>query len=54
MTLFHLKRLDASDGSETLDDIKHGRLSPAQRRYLDEYLHEYMSEYVYVGRYRYD
>ena len=54
MTLFHLKRLDASDGSETLDDIKRDRLSSAQRLYLDEYLHEYMSEYVYVGRYRYD
>lgn len=53
MTLFHLKRLDDSDGSETLDDIRHDRLSPAQRRYLDEYLHEYMSEYVYVGRYSY-
>jgi sulfite reductase (NADPH) flavoprotein alpha-component len=29
MTLFHLKRLDDSDGRETLDDIKHGRLTPA-------------------------
>jgi cation transport regulator ChaC len=54
MTLFHLKRLDESDGGETLDDIKHGRLTPAQRRYLNEYLHEYSEEYVYVGRYMYD
>lgn len=54
MTLFHLKRLDRSDGSETLDDIKHDRLTPAQRLYLDEYLHQYMTEYVYVGRFRYD
>jgi sulfite reductase (NADPH) flavoprotein alpha-component len=54
MTLFHLKRLDDSDGRETLDDIKHGRLTPAQRRYLNEYLHEYGKEYVYVGRYMYD
>lgn len=54
MTLFHLKRLDSSDGSETLDDIKHDRLTLAQRRYLDEYLHEYNIEYVYVGRYIYD
>jgi hypothetical protein len=51
MTLFHLRRLDDSDGSETLDDLKHDRLSPTQRRYLDEYLQSYMSEYVYVGRY---
>jgi hypothetical protein len=54
MTLFHLKRLDHSDGSETLDDIKHDRLTPEQRRYLNEYLHEYSAEYVYVGRYVYD
>ncbi|GAA5182262.1 hypothetical protein GCM10025771_31160 [Niveibacterium umoris] len=54
MTLFHLKRLDHSDGSETLDDIRHNRLSAAQRQYLDEYLHEYSAEYVYVGRFVYD
>jgi hypothetical protein len=54
MTLFHLKRLDTSDGSETLDDIKFDRLTPIQRRYLNEYLHEYSTEYVYAGRYRYD
>jgi AIG2 family protein len=54
MTLFHLKRLDGSDGSETLDDIKHDRLTPLQRQYLNEYLHEYNAEYVYVGRYTYD
>lgn len=54
MTLFHLKRLDSSDGSETLEDVKHGRLTSAQQGYLDEYLHEYSREYVYVGRYVYD
>jgi len=54
MTLFHLHRLDTSEGCETLDDIKHDRLSPSQLRYLNEYLHEYSSEYVYVGRYVYD
>jgi AIG2-like family len=54
MTLFHLKRLDTSDGTETLEDIKNDRLNPAQRRYLNEYLHEYSIEYVYVGRYVYD
>jgi sulfite reductase (NADPH) flavoprotein alpha-component len=54
MTLFHLKRLDTSDGSETLDDFKHDRLSPAQREYLNEYLHEYNAEYVYAGRYIYE
>jgi sulfite reductase (NADPH) flavoprotein alpha-component len=53
MTLFHLQRLDQSDGTETLEDIKHNRLTPAQKLYLDEYLHEYMMEYVYVGRFCY-
>jgi sulfite reductase (NADPH) flavoprotein alpha-component len=53
MTLFQLQRMDGSDGSETLADIAHGRLSPRQRQYLDEYLHEYSAEYVYVGRYLY-
>jgi gamma-glutamylcyclotransferase (GGCT)/AIG2-like uncharacterized protein YtfP len=54
MTLFHLRRLDHSDGSETLDDLRHDRLTPAQRQYLDEYLHAYMAEYVYAGRFLYD
>jgi len=54
MTLFHLKRLDNSDGSETLDDIKHDRLTVEQRQYLNEYLQAYATEYVYVGRYVYD
>jgi hypothetical protein len=54
MTLFHLRRLDSSDGSETLDDIRHGRLTPQQRRYLDEYLYQYNLEYVYIGKYLYE
>jgi sulfite reductase (NADPH) flavoprotein alpha-component len=53
MTLFHLKRLDHSDGSETLDDLRHGRLTPAQRQYLDAYLHAYAEEYLYAGRFLY-
>lgn len=54
MTLFHLRRLDGSDGSETLEDIRERRYTSAQRLYLDEYLHEYSVEYVYVGHFRYD
>ena len=54
MTLFHLKRLDTSDGSETLDDVKRGRISEAGRKYLNAYLHEYDAEYRYVGRYVYE
>jgi AIG2-like family len=54
MTLFHLKRLDESDGTESLEDIKHDRLTSAQREYLNQYLYEYNAEYVYVGRYLYE
>ncbi len=54
MTLFHLKRLDTSDGRETLDDIKCGRISAAGRNYLNAYLHEYDTEFRYVGRYAYE
>lgn len=53
MTLFHLKRLDSSDGSESMDDIRHGRLNPAQWRYINSYLNEYAKEYRYVGRFNY-
>lgn len=54
MTLFHLQRMDTSDGSETLADIADDRLSEAQRTYLDEYLHQYWREYTYVGRFRHE
>ena len=53
MTLFHLQRMDSSDGSESLDDLRLGRLDAKQRRYLDGYLHEYDKEYKFVGRYDY-
>jgi sulfite reductase (NADPH) flavoprotein alpha-component len=50
MTLFHLKRLDSSDGSESMDNIRKGRLNEAQQRYLNGYLTEYAREYRYVGK----
>jgi AIG2-like family len=53
-TLFHLKRLDTSDGSETLDDIVQRRISEEGRKYLNAYLHEYNAEFRYVGRYFYE
>jgi hypothetical protein len=49
MTLFHLKRMDSSDGSESMNDIRHARLNQAQRQYLNAYLNEYCREYRYVG-----
>jgi sulfite reductase (NADPH) flavoprotein alpha-component len=53
MTLFHLKRMDSSDGTETLADITRDRLTPAQRRYLNEYLHEYACEYSFAGHFEF-
>ena len=54
MTLFHLQRLDTSNGSETWADIAHGQLSAGQQYYLDEYLHQYAREYQYAGRIDYE
>ncbi|WP_428604513.1 gamma-glutamylcyclotransferase family protein [Sedimenticola sp.] len=54
MTLFHLKRLDSSDGKESMDDIRHGCLNEAQRHYLNGYLNEYAKEYRYIGRFNYN
>jgi hypothetical protein len=54
ITLFHLRRLDTSDGRECLRDFREGRLSEAARRYLNAYLHEFQFEYRYAGRYSYD
>lgn len=54
MTLFHLRRLDTSDGSETLADVAHERFDAHQQRYIDAYLSEYAHEYAYAGRFHYD
>ena len=54
MTLFHLKRLDTSDGKETIDDIRNDDISENGKRYINAYLNEYMNEYQYAGRYEYD
>ena len=53
MTLFHLKRMDTSDHTECLDDIRQGRLNNAQRRYLNAFLNEYAREYRYIGHFSY-
>jgi sulfite reductase (NADPH) flavoprotein alpha-component len=52
MTLFHLKRLDTSDGTETLEDVRRGNLSAPAKKYLNAYLHEYAREFRYAGRYQ--
>jgi sulfite reductase (NADPH) flavoprotein alpha-component len=54
MTLFHLKRLDTSDGGETIEDFINGNLTAYQQQYLNNYLHEYAEEFSYVGSYDYE
>ncbi|MEX0348124.1 MAG: gamma-glutamylcyclotransferase family protein [Paracoccaceae bacterium] len=53
VTLFLLKRLDTSDGSECLEDVIADRLRPDQRDCLNTYLHAFADEYAYVGRFDY-
>jgi len=53
MTLFHLKRMDSSDGNESVEDIHQGCLNQAQKHYLNGYLNEYAKEYRYVGRFQF-
>lgn len=54
MTLFHIKRLDCSNGSESMDQVRHGRFNEAQRHYINSYLNEYAREYRYVGHFDYN
>lgn len=51
MTLFHVKRIDNSDGTETWEDVAAGRISEEARSYLNAYLHEYSREFRYAGRF---
>ena len=50
VTLFFLRLMDSSVGTETDEDIASDRLSDQQRRYLNDYLHEFSRVYKYVGR----
>jgi len=54
MTLFHIKRLDISNGRESINDLIQGQLNETQLSYLNCYLNEYDREYQYVGRYLYE
>ncbi len=49
MTLFHLRRMDSADGSETEALVASRRYSAAQRQVLDAYLQAYAAEYAYAG-----
>jgi sulfite reductase (NADPH) flavoprotein alpha-component len=54
MTLFHLKRLDNSDGKETYKDVIEGNISDQGLEYINTYLHEYQKEFKCVGSYNYE
>ncbi len=49
-TLLFLRRMDTSDGSETIENVTAAQLNDAQRAFLNAYLHEFAREYVPVGR----
>ena len=53
MTLWHLKRLDTSNGEECIEDVIKQRFNPSQKTYLNEYLHEYNKEYNFAGVFQY-
>lgn len=53
MTLFHLKRLDTSNGQETIEDVLNDRISDYAKNYLNAYLHEYNHEFELIGSYDY-
>ncbi|MEL7082765.1 MAG: gamma-glutamylcyclotransferase, partial [Pseudomonadota bacterium] len=53
VTVFHLRRMDSSDGTENLENVIDDRLSTGQRVYLNRYLHAFDEEYDYVGRFDY-
>jgi hypothetical protein len=48
VTVFLLKRMDSSDGTENLRDVSRDRLDPGQRAYLNAYLHAFAEEYDYI------
>lgn len=54
VTLLFLKRMDTSDGSETIEGVAAGRFSPEQQAFINGYLHEFAREYTLVGRLHYD
>jgi sulfite reductase alpha subunit-like flavoprotein/gamma-glutamylcyclotransferase (GGCT)/AIG2-like uncharacterized protein YtfP len=49
-TLLFMRRMDTSDGSETIEGITAGNLTDAQRSFVNGYLHEFAREYSVVGR----
>lgn len=53
VTVFLLRRMDSSDGSEKLSDVVEARLRPDQQIYINAYLHAFSDEYEYVGPFDY-
>ena len=53
VTVFQLKRMDASQGDEQLSDVIQDLLRPEQRSYLNNYLHAFALEYDYIAAFDY-
>ncbi len=53
VTVFLLKRMDSSDGTEVLNDVVEDKLQSSQRAYLNVYLHAFAEEYDYVCPFNY-
>ncbi len=53
VSVFHLRRMDTSDGTEQLEDVVADRLRDDQRECLNTYLHAFDEEYEYVGTFDY-
>ena len=51
MTLFFVRRHDSSNGNETDEDIRDGKISDGAKSYINAYLHEFAKEYQYAGRF---
>lgn len=54
VSLFLLKMLDPTLGTEMLERIRRDELDAQQRNHLTGYLHEFAAAFRYAGRYEYD
>jgi sulfite reductase (NADPH) flavoprotein alpha-component len=48
-TMYLLKRMDGTDGAQSVEALELGQLSENQKKYLNDYLHEFSQQYRYVG-----
>ena len=49
VTMLLLKRMDSTEGAQSVEELEPGQLAEQQKRYLNDYLHEFSQQYRYVG-----